>query len=472
MGNTGKFIHKIFGVGASVLENFILKRKLMGPSWIRIYNVEPNTVKSSWCKVEVVVNNPKDVIRYDLVSVGEKLEGRPSPPVVSVSLKLKTVVHPKSHKSEIVSLSAICHKRVLLDSRSDESTIHMTHLSLIRPLGLLAKASGQAFSEFPRDIDDQIQKEMPQLQKTTNERHMLNKFFAQLGVWDPDVIVGHNAWGYDIEVLMARCVENKVHQWSKIGRRFRSGTPKASQFQSGKDWVIADAMKGRLLCDTYLSAKELLRETTYSLTNLASTQLKTQRVEIEPVDIPQWFNSSQDIVKLAMHTLHDAQLVQRLMFKLQILPLSKQLTCISGNLWGRTMKGNRAERIEYLLLHEFHQLKFIVPEKETMKQRGESGGKAKYSGGLVLEPKKGLYDNFILLLDFNSLYPSIIQEYNLCFTTMNWCIHSQKDASDGKEGPHIVGAMDNLPPLPDESLERGVLPRVIKNFVDEKIIEE
>jgi DNA polymerase alpha subunit A len=157
------------------------------------------------------------------------------------------------------------------------------------------------------------------------------------------------------------------------------------------------------------------------------------------------------------------------MFKLQVLPLTKQLTCIAGNIWSHTLKSNRAERTEYLLLHEFHRLKFLPPEKRRSGSKRDpkesAKSKAKYSGGLVLEPKKGLYDSFILLLDFNSLYPSIIQEYNLCFTTIDWAHQAaDADAADDSEN----GAPAPLPSLPDASVERGVLPRVIKSLVERR----
>ena len=90
--------------------------------------------------------------------------------------------------------------------------------------------------------------------------------------------------------------------------------------------------------------------------------------------------------------------------------------------------GGRAERNEFLLLHAFTEKGYICPDKtygggakkkggqneEGVEEEEQGNGKKgrrkpAYAGGLVLEPKKGFYDKFILLLDFNSLYPSIIQ---------------------------------------------------------------
>lgn len=97
----------------------------------------------------------------------------------------------------------------------------------------------------------------------------------------------------------------------------------------------------------------------------------------------------------------------------------------------KTLNGGRAERNEYILLHEFHRLKYIVPDKTygkkttPVKQDDDDpdapktkGKRDKYKGGLVFDPKRGLWDTYILVMDFNSLYPSIIQEYNIDFTTV------------------------------------------------------
>ena len=88
---------------------------------------------------------------------------------------------------------------------------------------------------------------------------------------------------------------------------------------------------------------------------------------------------------------------------------------------------------------------------------GHGRRKPAYSGGLVLEPKRGFYDRFILLLDFNSLYPSIMQEYNICFTTIDHA-HCPTDEEGGYSKLE----------LPDLSLPMGVLPSEIRVLVDRR----
>jgi DNA polymerase alpha subunit A len=119
------------------------------------------------------------------------------------------------------------------------------------------------------------------------------------------------------------------------------------------------------------------------------------------------------------------------------------------------------------LLHEFHRLKYVCPDKTFQQKKTRTiindddeevtvakttRGKAKYAGGLVFEPKRGLWDTYIMVMDFNSLYPSIIQEYNIDFTTV------ERDQEEDEEE-------EKIPDVPGGEAAQGVLPRIIATLV-------
>jgi len=210
--------------------------------------------------------------------------------------------------------------------------------------------------------------------------------------------------------------------------------------------------------------------------------------------LPEIYKTSEKLLQLVNHTETDTFLTFKLMLHFNILPLTKQLTTIAGNLWFRSLQNARAERNEMLLLHEFRTRKFLCPDKKTFNQKeakklefGDddqqetktAGGKgkrqkAKYGGGLVLDPIAGFYDNIILLLDFNSLYPSIIQEYNLCFTTVERrhtknfdgsLLKADKALNADGEDQDDFDAEDAEVPSGSAATKDAILPNVLRNLV-------
>lgn len=458
----GATFSRVFGTTTNSLELFLIERRIKGPCWLDLCAPEPVKNPTSWCKVEASLSKPELVMVHS---------GKPiaPPPLVVSTINMRTVVNPKTHQSEIVMIGCLVHHQFHVDRPAPNPPFQEHFCAFTKPCDMPWPINHkEAVSGFTRT----------KIEKVDTERALLGFFLAKLFKIDPDLLVGHDISGFDLEVLMHRIFVNKIPNWSRMGR-LRRANP--SQTGKGRVQLERNAVCGRLVCDIKISAKELIRSRSYDLGALCETVLKLkedERQDLSADEVKKCFMNSGDMIRLVMRTMEDAAYIIRLMSELNVMPLAIQITNIAGNLLSRTLMGGRSERNEYLLLHAFSEKDYIVPDKEYKKtnkgqetdleaneepggenahqgkkQTASSRRKPAYSGGLVLDPKKGFYDKLILLMDFNSLYPSIIQEYNICFTTVNV---SEKTNDDVE------------PDLPQPNLEPGVLPTEIRKLVESR----
>ena len=77
-----------------------------------------------------------------------------------------------------------------------------------------------------------------------NERALLNVLCAKLHLADPDVIVGHNIRGFDLDVLTHRMEKSKIKMWSKLSRFRQREFPRAIRKAAGKVSYVGNVCCG------------------------------------------------------------------------------------------------------------------------------------------------------------------------------------------------------------------------------------
>ncbi|KAK3494343.1 uncharacterized protein B0T23DRAFT_106374 [Neurospora hispaniola] len=454
----GETFSHVFGTNTALFEQFVLWKNIMGPCWLKIEDADFTSLRNaSHCKLEVLVEHP------NMVSVPDNAESIEPPPLTLLSLAMRTAFNPKDNKQEILAVSGRVYFDVSLSDTTPPDKLASRSFTAVRPYG----------SAFPIGFETLAKERNRGVLKLFKQEHeILNFLLAQIDVVDPDVILGHQLEGVDYSILLNRLHEKKTHQWSRLGRLRRSQWPSSIVKMGGNVFAERQIMSGRLLCDLANDAGKsvMTKCQTWSLTEMCSLYLggESRRRDIDnEVALKTWANADKHgLMDYISHAETDTYFIAALALRTQILPLTKVLTNLAGNSWARTLTGTRAERNEYILLHEFHRNKYVVPDKQTFKGRqrieeenaeeeGGEGGKKKdkYKGGLVFEPEKGLYDKFVLVMDFNSLYPSIIQEYNICFTTVDRTSLSEDD--------------DAVPEVPKEQAQ-GILPKLIATLVSRR----
>jgi len=172
----------------------------------------------------------------------------------------------------------------------------------------------------------------------------------------------------------------------------------------------------------------------------------------------------------------DAEVLYSAFYAMNAFELAKEMAEISGYQLNKSLGNARSERIEYTLLHELYAQSYLFPPTKAKEPQ-------KYEGGLVLDPVQGVHDNLVLLLDFNSLYPSIIQEFDVCFSTIglggaNKCSFEPETKSAGTE--HIEAAPAEAKPAgasqptetrPAEAAQHAhqtFLPKIVTELIERR----
>jgi DNA polymerase-2 len=231
-----------------------------------------------------------------------------------------------------------------------------------------------------------------------NEEKLLSRFFVDFKKLDPDLIIGWHVIGFDFEFLMRKARQYKIP--STLGR---NNDKLYIEDRERAGWMAR--MDGRVVLDGPATLKSnFFQYENFKLETVANEVLGTGK-EIDHSagkveEINRMFK--EDKQALAKYNIIDCVLVSDIFKKLKLIELMTKRVKVSGLLFDRL--GVSTKAFDHLYLPKLHRLGFVGPDIMDIEQGEQS------TGGFVIEPSPGLYEN-VALLDFKSLYPTVMQTF-------------------------------------------------------------
>jgi DNA polymerase, archaea type len=161
-----------------------------------------------------------------------------------------------------------------------------------------------------------------------------------------------------------------------------------------------------------------------TLNGISESLLNKSKIEFEGEigDIP--------LQKLAEYCLNDSQLTYELtsLSGSVVMKLLLVISRIGKMPMNDVSRLGVSNWIRSMLFFEHRKIGALIPRQDELSEKGGASSKAiikgkKYKGGFVIEPKPGVYFD-VSVLDFASLYPSLIKVDNLSYETVN-CPHPE-----------------------------------------------
>ncbi len=244
-----------------------------------------------------------------------------------------------------------------------------------------------------------------------NERAVISAFLDHVAEVDPDVLIGWNVVNFDLHCLQRIC--DRLKMKLTLGRCV-GGEPQAVLWREARERGSAKkteryyaTIPGRCALDGI----ELMRSATYAFENFSLETVAREvlgrgklieDVEQRGAEISTLF--TEDKEALARYNLEDCKLVWDIFLEEKLIEFAIEKSLLTGLALDRY--GGSVAALDFLYLPRLHRRGFVAPALG-------SGDTTNVSpGGYVLDSEPGIFDN-VVVLDFKSLYPSIIRTFHV-----------------------------------------------------------
>jgi DNA polymerase elongation subunit (family B) len=244
------------------------------------------------------------------------------------------------------------------------------------------------------------------------ERELLLEFRNDILRLDPDLITGWNSHGFDWPYLLERAKRVQATAFPYLDRLLYQKVDMFGYCYKKPTFagrVAFDAMHTVRTYKERVALSNTNKPESYALNYIAQLCLGRGKVDLSIPEMRRAYEQGNlDIV--ADYCLEDARLPLDILEHEGLCTQLFQVASISGASLEQAFQMTNSSLVIASLAHSIHENGIVYNLPKVVKQ-------GKFKGAFVFEPRAGLYD-VLAMLDFASLYPSIIIGYNMCYTTL------------------------------------------------------
>lgn len=233
----------------------------------------------------------------------------------------------------------------------------------------------------------------------SHPRELIQALNQWMATYDPDVIIGWHVIQFDLRILHREA--ERFAQPLKLGRQ---GSLLVWQEHGFKPGIYTAQAAGRWIVDGIEALKSAYWEfPSFSLESVAQALLGEGKASDTPYDRMAEINHRfrHDKVALARYNLKDCELVTRIFHATQLMEFLLERATTNGLQADR--HGGSVAAFSHLYLPRMHRLGYVAPNLGEIAPQPSPGG-------YVMDSQPGLYHS-VIVLDFKSLYPSIIRTF-------------------------------------------------------------